>query len=609
MMAVRPIDAIARVVPRPIHLKGDRDRTPLRGGSGTTAVTICVLLGWPTHAFGASLQAVPSGSTVRISLDQAGSQAFRPSYPSYISPDGRFIVVGSEAAMQLNDLNGTYDTYIYDSSIGGPLELISVNGAGMAGNMRSIPGDISDDGRFVSFYSEANDLVSGDTNGSPDAFVRDRLLGTTYLCSVSSAGIQGQNWAYVRLSGNGRYVVFSSSAALVSGDSNGAPDVFVRDLQALTTECVSVNMAGLPANAGSGGLDMTGISSDGRYVCFASAASNLVAGDSNGQTDVFVRDRLLGQMARVSTSTSGQQGDAGSGWPEISSSGQIVVFQSLASDLVAGDTNATWDIFVRDIALGITERVSVASAGVEANDQSIEPTVSPDGRFIGFVSRATNLEPNDTNGTWDSFVHDRLTKRTSRVSTNASAVQGDAASYNPYLARNARTIAFGSDATNLVQGDTNSVADVFARRWPAPTTYCTAGTNSLGCVSSIDYSGVPMASHPQGFVISASHILNRKTGILIYSTHGSATNSFHGGTLCIQGPLRRTQRQLSGGSLTGSDCTGSYAYEFNALIAVGSDSALIAGQQVWAQYWSRDPGFAPPQNANLTDALTFVIDP
>jgi hypothetical protein len=132
--------------------------------------------------------------------------------------------------------------------------------------------------------------------------------------------------------------------------------------------------------------------------------------------------------------------------------------------------------------------------------------------------------------------------------------------------------------------------------------------NSLGCASSIHYSGVPQASSPVGFVVGASSVLNNKSGALLYSTTGSAALPFHGGTLCIQAPFRRTAHQFSGGSPTGSDCSGSFAFDFNALILSSSNPALAPGQQVWTQYWSRDPGFAPPNNSNLTDALTFVID-
>jgi hypothetical protein len=226
-----------------------------------------------------------------------------------------------------------------------------------------------------------------------------------------------------------------------------------------------------------------------------------------------------------------------------------------------------------------------------------------------FYSEATNLITGDTNAAGDCFLRDRLTLRTTRISTGAGGVESDSNSYIVRLSRNARTIAFDSFGSNLVPGDTNSQRDVFVRRWPVPVIYCTPKTNSLGCASAIDYSGVPMASFPQGFVISASGVLNQKFGVLLYSTLGSAANPFHGATLCIQAPFHRTAHQLSGGSTSGSDCTGSFTCEFNALIASGANPALIAGQQVWTQYWSRDPGFTPPLNFNLTDALAFVIDP
>lgn len=143
----------------------------------------------------------------------------------------------------------------------------------------------------------------------------------------------------------------------------------------------------------------------------------------------------------------------------------------------------------------------------------------------------------------------------------------------------------------------------------APTAYCTPKTNSLGCVPEIGWFGSPSASAGNGFVVTASAVRNRKFGLLLYTTAGRAQTPFFGGTLCLANPLHRTPSLNSGGSFSGDDCTGVYAFDFNVHVALGLDPALVAGATVDAQYYSRDPGFPPPDNVGLTNALEFVLGP
>ena len=140
-----------------------------------------------------------------------------------------------------------------------------------------------------------------------------------------------------------------------------------------------------------------------------------------------------------------------------------------------------------------------------------------------------------------------------------------------------------------------------------PSIYCTAKSNSVGCVPEIDFLGTPSASAGSGFFLQATGVLNRKSGFLIYGTTGRQAARFFGGTLCVETPLHRTIAQSSGGSATGNDCTGVYSFDFNARIASGIDPLLGVGTTVNAQYYSRDPGFAPPNNVGLTDAIEFTI--
>ena len=354
---------------------------------------------------------------------------------------------------------------------------VSVSSAGAQADGDAFLPSISADGRCVAFESGASNLVDDDTNSKFDVFVRDRRLGRIERLSVSSAGAQGNGDSDTpAISADGRYVAFASLATnLVAGDSNLAYDVFLRDRLLGVTERVSVDSAGTQGDGASGHDFGISISADGRYVAFASDATNLVVGDANGTWDVFVRDRLLGTTERVSVDSGGAEGDGLSYGPSISADGRFVAFASLATNLVAGDTNGSRDVFVRDRLLATTERVSVDSTGAESqNDTSgsihAPLSISADGLRVAFSSDATNLVPGDTNGTSDVFVRDRLFGTTERVSVDSAGTQGNADSFHPSISADGLAVAFDSFATNLVSGDTNAVGDVFVRNLRRATT-------------------------------------------------------------------------------------------------------------------------------------------
>jgi Tol biopolymer transport system component len=285
----------------------------------------------------------------------------------------------------------------------------------------------------------------------------------TTRVSLSSAGAEGDSnsgLSGLAISADGRFVAFQSdSANLVAGDANGFSDVFVRDRATGTTTRVSVSTAGDPGN---GESVLPAISADGRFVAFQSGASNFAAGDTNAFEDVFVRDRLAGTTVRVSTATGGAQGNQTSHSPTISADGRFVSFVSDASNLVPGDTNGAADVFVHDVQTGTTTRVSVSSMGVQADVDCIAASISADGRYVAFDSYATNLAPGDANGVNDVFVRDLVAGTTVRVSLPNGGGEGDANSENPSISGDGRFVAFRSDATNLVPGDTNLSTDIFA---------------------------------------------------------------------------------------------------------------------------------------------------
>ena len=258
---------------------------------------------------------------------------------------------------------------------------------------------------------------------------------------------------------------YASSTNLVPGDTNGVEDVFVRDRRSGVTRRVSVSSAGVQGNAYS---SEPAISPDGRFVAFHARASNLVPGDTNGVDDVFVHDLRLRTTRRVSVSTAGAQGDRASGWPSISPDGRFVVFHSSATHLVARDTNGTSDVFLHDLRLRTTRRVSVSSTGGQAAGQNENAAVSAGGRYVAFWSSAPNLVRRDTNGLADIFVRDVRAGTTTRVSVSDTEAQATSAtpafgSSYPGISADGRWVTFVSSATNLVRGDTNNVEDAFVR--------------------------------------------------------------------------------------------------------------------------------------------------
>ncbi|WP_354697405.1 hypothetical protein DSM112329_03031 [Paraconexibacter sp. AEG42_29] len=294
---------------------------------------------------------------------------------------------------------------------------------GSAANGPSSRPAISASGTRVAFVSSATNLVSNDTNDAADVFARDRA-GLLVRVSIASDGTQANGPSgQPDISGDGRFVVFSSAATnLVADDTNGRIDVFVRDLRERKTTRVSVTREGANSNADS---VAPAISANGGTVVFTSLADNLVPGDDNGLTDVFARP-LTGRVERVSVSTSGRQQDKAVSLPftsaaDVSGDGRFVVFDTDATTLYQQDRNQRTDVYIRDRKARTTTLVSASSLNVQGNNDSVTPRITPDGRFVTFQSFASNLYPADAPGA-DLFVRDRLTGTTSTISaTNTGA--------------------------------------------------------------------------------------------------------------------------------------------------------------------------------------------
>ncbi len=407
---------------------------------------------------------------VRVSVASDGAEAERGSASLSLSADGRYAAFASEASNLVEeDTNDTWDIFVRDCQEGTTTR-VSVDSKGEQGNGKCLYATISADGRYVGFSSRANNLVEGDTNRvGYDAFVHDRQTGKTTLVSLNSEGEQAKNngeslGVFVEaMSADGRYVVLVSDVKhLVAEDDELNWDVFVHDRQTGETTCVSMS----PDGTGERMSYDASISHDGRYVVFTSSSDNLVAGDTNKADDVFVHDRETGKTVRVSVSSGGDQRNGRSWDPAISADGRYVAFASAASNLVEGDTNGKWDIFVHDCWEGTTARVSVGPEGREANGSSVSPIISANGRYVGFDSSAGNLVAGvGGEGSLDEdrnvFVHDRQTGETVCISIAPNGVTANDISFGASISRSGRYVAFVSEASNLVSGDTNEAKDSF----------------------------------------------------------------------------------------------------------------------------------------------------
>lgn len=404
--------------------------------------------------------------TARISVGAAGSQATGESSGPSLSADGRHVAFVSWASdLVSGDANAGSDVFVKDRATGLLVRAsVAMNGSQPEGE--SFAPSISGDGRLVGFASDATNLVADDSNGARDVFVRDLLAGTTSRISITGLGEPANAGSYApSMASEGRHVAFTSHASnLVASDTNGKADVFVRDLQAGTIERISVGPGGAEAT---GACEGASISSDGRYVAFASTAGNLVPsspeGDTNRTWDVFVRDRTMSITVRASVATNGAQGNGHSWMPSISGDGRYVAFESRASTLIVGDTNGKADVFVRDMQSGSTWRVSDGSGGIQANGPSLRPVVAGSVALVAFASEATNLVAGDSNGCSDVFVHDLGSGITSRVSVGSLGAGGNGAGLWPAISHDGRFVAFPGASTDLVPGDTNGALDVFVR--------------------------------------------------------------------------------------------------------------------------------------------------
>jgi len=403
-------------------------------------------------------------TTHRASLDSSDGEGDGASRETVLSPRGKLVVFSSDATNLVpKDGNGVSDVFVRDPDTG-TTECVSINSSSVEGGGASALHSsqcISADGRFVVFVSSAANLVAFDSNNKTDVFLHDRRSGNTKRVSVDSAGLQANSDSDApAISSDGRFVAFQSDATnLVAGDGNGASDVFVRDLQNGTTERVSVDSGGVGANHGS---FHPSLSSDGAFVAFDSVATNLDAADTqNTRPDVYLRDRSAGTTVLLSKEIGGVVGDGDSTHPYVSADASFVAFESVATNLVKDDKNGCSDVFVLSRGAGVQVRVSVDSTGAEANGDSFGAVLSAGGGIVAFSSDATDLVAGDTNGGTDAFVRVSSTGETLRVSVDSAGQQAKLGGVAHSLSANGLFCGFDSDSSDLVVPDQNGFGDAF----------------------------------------------------------------------------------------------------------------------------------------------------
>jgi Tol biopolymer transport system component len=574
---------------------------------GTLALWLALAL-----AGGSLCDRLQAQVTQRVSLSSTGIAANAESYPALIAAGGRYVCFQTSATnVVTGDTNGVFDVYLRDRRVGAT-ERVSVGGGGAQGNGASYGGWLSADGRLVAFTSQASNLVPGDTNGATDVFVRDRFSGTTAIVSINSVGEEGNSSsAGGQITADGRYVLFYSAS------TNLSPlvlpgQLYVHDRQSGITELASVGMNGAVPNQESA---LGGISADGRFVVFVSQANNLVPADTNGDFDVFVHDRQAGTTDRIDVSSTGEQANSSFGFQvsaSISRDGRYVAFVHGASNLVPNDNNGVADVFVHDRQTGNTERASVDSSGLEGNGESVNAWVSDQGLHIFFASMATNLVSGDTNGGYDIFVHNRPSGMTERISVSSSGQEANAGTGGFLcISEDGRFVAFMSGSSNLVPGDTNGIEDTFLFDRFGGTHFTSACDPGVAGVLACPCSNAPSgpargcdnSSGTGGAILSASGGTYLSSDSLMFTTTGERPTAFSVvsqwassnpsgavfgmGIRCTSGTLKRlyTKSAISG-SITAPDFGLGDSQVSVRSAALGDP--ILAGDSRWYFIYYRD---------------------
>jgi Tol biopolymer transport system component len=543
----------------------------------------------------------------RASVDSAGNEGDGNSGAAVVSDDGRWTAFESDARnLVVGDIGGLQDVFLHNRTTGVTVRVSEVGGVGGDGD--SGRPAISADGSTVVFESEARNLVVGDMNGVSDIFSYDVATGVVQRVSLDNLGVEGDGLSREpSVSRDGRFVAFYSEARnLHASDHNTYRDVFVRYMGSSPpmNYLASLGMGGTSGNGNSGFYTALALSGDGQTVAFISHASDLVPLDTNGMADIFTANITTGIVRRISVTTAGIEANSSCRSCDISGDGLRVAFDSAATNLVTGDTNSAPDVFLRDTVAGTTERVSVAADGTEGNSYSRYPAVSGDGSTVAFESAATNLGGLDANSANDVYAVELATGQITRLSQDLNGIGGNGTSTHPSMGLDQTVAVFTSDATNLVAADTNSVADVFS--WSAsggcggqaPSNYCISAPNSAGAGAVMDWAGSTVVSNNNLVLVSAGSIPNQ-FGIFYYGPN-QVLFTFGNGYRCVGGSVYRLPPLQADGA-------GVAMYPLDNTNPPQASGQITGGSTWNFQFWYRDPGVGA--SFNLSDALEVYFCP
>jgi Tol biopolymer transport system component len=393
--------------------------------------------------------------------------------------DGRYVAFASTASNLVSlDTNAVDDIFFRDLQAG-TITRISVSTSGAQANGASTHPWMSADGRYIVFESAATNLVTGKGQG---VYLRDRQTPQTTFIGAGTAPV---------ISADGKWIAFVSASALVPADTNGNSDVYVAERSTGVLSLVSVATDGSlgAADSGAGGI---AINADGSVIAFQSVALNLDPSDTNTGGDIFVRDRTASATTRVSLGNDGSQADHGCSAPAISADGNLVAFESGATNLIAVDNNTSIDIFVRDRGAQTTTRVSLDSTGAELPNDSRHAVMSGDGRYVSFETDSPLAVPGKNNGLLDVLISDTVKGTITRVSVSDKGAELNGNSYQAALSQDGRYVSFLSEATNVISGKTAINQDVYARGSLVETPGLLAFTTQPGGASA----GIAFSAQP-----------------------------------------------------------------------------------------------------------------
>lgn len=540
-----------------------------------------------------------TGTTTRVSVASDGTPANAATTGYAISQDGRYVVFASAATNLVAasfSTGGRQQVYRHDR-VSGVTELVSLGRGGTATSGAAFAASVSADGRFVAFMSTGDDLVANDTNGAIDVFVRDMTNGTTVAAStdaggafVSGGGSLGNVPGERVISDDGRYVAFvSSSTALVPEPNGGVAQVYVKDLSTGTVARASVDATGAAGNGASG---QPAISGDGRVVAFQSTSTTLTPGVTAGP-QIYARDLVTGTTTLESVASDGRAADQLASFPGLSRDARYLVFET-ASRLSTSDTDYAFDVYLRDRAAGTT---TLVSCGTGSGD-SRSPAISGDGAYVAFSSADSSLVSGDVNNVIDVYLWSRATGQFTLVSLNDANLQANAGSTTPSVSADGGTVVFSSSASNLVSSPLTTTQQLYVRDLAADQAPVVAPLADASVEEGVTFAATGSFSDPDGST-SWTATVDWGDGAGARPLALATDKTFTLSTLLPPGSYTVTVSVTDGEGLTGSDAFVLTVTNVAPSVHAGSDAQVGFGATFTGSGSFADPGTSERYSATV----------